>query len=259
MKEVRVIRGMSVIIFLAAASALVLSVVLIPASPVHAGTVVDEPNPDDMFNPVIVLLKDMAVSGIRFVVYLSGIIFILTVVIGAMKGSLGTAIGNQSQASQGVMTAIGAVASLILMLVSIPLANTIVSSLTERFVSEISMDVNAAELVGEGSGEYAEADLTHVLENQALQETISSFAVSIVKAAIGVGTIAFIIAVALGGLDTQLGSLFGGGMQTSRGIMRIISSVAAVIFLFISYPLATAILNNIVPRIVSGISIETPF
>ena len=68
-----------------------------------------------------------------------------------------------------------------------------------------------------------------------------------------------IIAVALGGLDTQLGSLFGGGMQTSRGIMRIISAVAAVIFLFISYPLATAILNNIVPRIVSGISIETPF
>jgi hypothetical protein len=212
-----------------------------------------------MFNPVIDLLKEMAVGGIRFVVYLSGIIFILTVVIGAMKGSIGTAIGSQTQASQGVMTAIGAVASLILMLVSIPLANTIVSNLTERFVSEITMDINAADLIGEGGGEYDQVNLDQMLGNQALQGTISSFAVSIVKAAIGIGTIAFVIAVALGGLDTQLGSLFGAGMQTSRGIMRIISSVAAVIFLFVSYPLATAILNNIVPKIISGISIQTPF
>ena len=259
MKELRIVRRISLLILIAALASAALSVLVIPPITAQAAAASDEIDPNDMFNPVIELLKDMAVGGIRFVVYLSGIIFILTMVIGAMKGSLGTALGNQVQASQGVMTAIGAVASLILMLISIPLANTIVSNLTERFVSEIKMEINAADLVGEGSGEYGGGDLGHVLENQALQETISSFAASIVKAAIGIGTIAFIIAVALGGLDTQLGSLLGGGMQTSRGIMRIISSVAAVIFLFISYPLATAILNNLVPRIISGISIETPF
>lgn len=253
------VRKAAFILLVAAILAASFSSIFLPAHLALAAPSADDPDPDDMFNPVVEMLKDLAVGVIRFIVYLSGIIFILTMVIGAMRGSLGTALGNQMQASQGVMTAIGAVAALILMLVSLPVANMIVDNLSDRFVSEIKMEINTVDLVGEGDGSYGSADLEHVLENDALQETITNFAISIVKGAIGVGTIAFIIAVALGGLDAQIGTLMGGGMQTSRGIMRIISSVAAVIFLFVSYPLATLILQNAVPRILQGISINTPF
>ena len=113
--------------------------------------------------------------------------------------------------------------------------------------------------IPDGELSSANLDATRFLEIPELQESITSVAISIVRAAIGIGTIAFVVAVVLGALDTQIGTLLGGGQMASRGMMRAISAVGAVIFLFISYPLADALLRGLVPRILTGISINLPF
>ncbi|MBN2500826.1 MAG: hypothetical protein JXB38_08620 [Anaerolineales bacterium] len=213
----------------------------------------------DLFDPLVEIIRELATGFLRFVVFLSGVIFIVSMVVSAARGSIGSAIGSQLQVSQGVMNAILAVAALVFVMVSIPLGNKIVDTLTEKLMQEVTMEINAAELAGTAGSAGAAGDLQQVLEIEALQDTITDFALSVVKAAIGVGVTAFIVAVALGGLDTQFGTLLGGSQQVSKGIMRVIGAVGAVIFLLVSYPLANTILRAVVPKVLTGITIPTPF
>jgi hypothetical protein len=251
--------------FLKFSSALLLAIVLLALTASTAGAQTDPP-PDDMFSPVTSIIRDLAESGIRFMVFLSAFIFIASVVLGAARGSIGTAIGNQMQATSGVMTAIGAVLALIVFLLSVPIANRIVDTLTENLMAEVGGSLagsvaSAAAIPegGNGGGGGGDVELNRVFEIPALQEVIINFFTSLIRGAIALGTIAFVVAVALGGLDTQIGTLMGGGMMASRGIMRIIAATVAVIFLFISYPLSRVILDTVVPQILSnGVQVPIP-
>ena len=233
---------------------------LLPTSSVFAdeGT---PPGDPDMFAPVVDIFSDFAKGIIKGVVYLSGLVFIISVVFGASKGSIGSAIGNQMQVSEGVMKAISAVIALIFMLVAVPVANQVISNLEERVQGQITDDIanlDITKMAGSGGSGSGSGDLSDVFMMPELQDVITGYVISIVKALIGVGTIAFVVAVALGAFDTQLGVLLGGGMLASKGIMRVMTAVMAVIFLFISYPLSTQLLTVLVPKILVGIEINTP-
>ena len=91
-------------------------------------------------------------------------------------------------------------------------------------------------------------DPRNVLQIPELQQTIEDLAFAAIRFALLLGIIATVAATFLGAFDTQLGSLFGGGMLASRGIMRIIAALGQLIILVISLPLAKMLLGVLVPR-----------
>jgi len=212
---------------------------------------------------VMGLAKDLAISIVRFIFFLGGIVFIVSAVWAAGQGTIGTAMGNSMHASEAVMKAMFAVGAFILLLISIPLSNTLAETLVDKFITSDSMsfaDVQQNLKLSAGSG--VATTITNpqdVLQIPELEQTIEEIAMTAIRIILGLGTLAFIISVALGALDTQIGSLLGGGQMASKGVMRIITSVGAAIFLFMSFPLSKALVSALVPKLMGGVNIFTPF
>ncbi|KAA3643980.1 MAG: hypothetical protein DWQ07_17845 [Chloroflexi bacterium] len=243
--------------------AVVLLVLIFPSTTFAKGLtipIMDDPPPDGLFDPIVDVVKDYVVGILRFLVYLGGLVFLVSVVIAAARGSIGIAISNSMQVSQGVVMALMSVAAFIFMLMAIPTADSIINTLADRMIASAGLEEmhNLAADIPDGQLQGSSLDADHFLEIPELQTSITNIAISIIRAAIGLGTIAFIVGLFLGAFDTQLGNLLGNSMMSGRGIMRAISAVAAVVFLFISYPLASSIMRELVPRILTGISINLP-
>jgi hypothetical protein len=214
---------------------------------------------DDAIEPVTDLVKDIAMSIIKFLTFIGGVIFVLTVVIGAAKGTLGSALGNRMQVSSSLMALLMGGGSLLLMLLAVPLANNLLEMLVDRLLVDEAMNIpNIVEMAG-AEGIQASTNPEELLQIPALQEMITDISITIIRVVITIVTIAFVVAVAFGALDTQIGTLLGGGQMVSQGLTRIIGSVAGVIFLILSFPLSKWMLSALVPKILPSITISTPF
>jgi hypothetical protein len=208
---------------------------------------------------VLDFIRQITLSALRFGLFLSGLIFLVAVVWGAARGSIATAIGNHLQASAGIVTAIMAVGTLVLVLISVPLVNLIAATLTDQFLTPENLRLDVAQLVeGSGQGGSAPVDLENVFQIPELQDTLEDLAFGAIRFALGLGILASVIATFLGAFDTQLGSLFGGGMLASRGMMRMIAALGQLMVLVISLPLAKMILSVLVPRLVN-LDLTLPF
>jgi hypothetical protein len=214
---------------------------------------------DNAIEPVTDLVKDIAMSIIKFLTFIGGVIFILTIVIGAAKGTIGSALGNRMQVSSSLTAVIMGGGSLLLMLLAVPLANNLLEMLVDRLLVNEAMTIpNIVEMAG-AEGIQASTNPEDLLQIPALQQMITDISITIIRVVITIGTIAFVVAVAFGALDTQIGTLLGGGQMVSQGLTRIIGSVAGVIFLVLSFPLSKWILSSLVPKILPTITISTPF
>ncbi len=208
---------------------------------------------------VVQFIRDITTSALRFGMFLSGIVFLVTIVWGSARGSIATAIGNHTQASAGIVTAIMAIGTLILVLIAVPLTNVVTKSLTDKFLTPASLQMDVAQLVNNAQSSSAvPIDPRNVLQIPELQQTIEDLAFAAIRFALLLGIIATVVATFLGAFDTQLGSLFGGGMLASRGIMRIIAALGQLIILVISLPLAKMLLGVLVPRLIN-LNIQLPF
>lgn len=246
----------------------VMSLLFVTNQAVLAAPIQDDTTPpgdngglEGVANPVLGFMQDITVSIIKFAMFLGGLIFVVTVVIAAVKSSVGTALGNQMHVSQGVMGLIAGFAALVLLLIAVPLANNLIQTLTTKFLPDL-ISKNGLALIDMQGGVAAGTISTNpqdMFQIPALQDTIIDIVLTLVRIMIGVGVLAFIIACVLGALDTQIGGLLGGSQMASRGIMRIIGAVGAVIFLLISFPLAKWIITAIVPKLLTGIAINNPF
>ena len=214
---------------------------------------------DNAIEPVTDLVKDIAMSIIKFLTFIGGVIFILTIVIGAAKGTIGSALGNRMQVSSSLTAVIMGGGSLLLMLLAVPLANNLLEMLVDRLLVNEAMTIpNIVEMAG-AEGIQASTNPEDLLQIPALQQMITDISITIIRVVITIGTIAFVVAVAVGALDTQIGTLMGGGQMVSQGLTRIIGSVVGVIFLVVSFPLSKWILSSLVPKILPSITISTPF
>jgi hypothetical protein len=216
---------------------------------------------DDTITTVVGFIRDVTLSALRFGLFLSGVIFLVTVVWGSARGSIATAIGNQTQASAGIVTAIMAVATLVLVLVAVPLTNSITKTLADKFLTPASLQMDVAGLVNSaatGPGVTVPPDPKNILQIPELQKTIEDLAFAAIRFALALGVIATVVATFLGAFDAQLGSLFGGGILASRGMMRIIAAVGQLVILVISLPMAKLLLGILVPKLVS-LQIQLPF
>lgn len=238
-------------------SLLIVILALLWASPVYAQ---DDPPPglDSSLDSVLDFLRDIAQSIIRFVVFLGGVVFTVGFVWSAMRGTFGQAIGNTLQVSGSILTAVTVLMAFIFLLASVPLSQYTATTLVDRFINPESLNLyDASSLAGEGSS-FAAGDASDILQSAAITEVITDLALAVVRFMIGVGVLAFIIAVVLGAFDTQLGGMVGGGMLASRGIMRATGAVGAVIFLLISFPLSQTFIEILVPRLLGNIQIAVP-
>jgi len=95
---------------------LALTLVLIHTAVPVAAQTPEPPGMESAVEPITTLVHDMAISLIKLLTFLGGVIFVVTVVVGAARGTLGSALGNQMQASQGIMSLIMGAAALVLML-----------------------------------------------------------------------------------------------------------------------------------------------
>ena len=214
---------------------------------------------DNAIEPVTDLVKDIAMSIIKFLTFIGGVIFVLTIVIGAAKGTIGSALGNRMQVSSSLTAVIMGGGSLLLMLLAVPLANNLLEMLVDRLLVNEAMTIpNIVEMAG-AEGIQASTNPEDLLQIPALQQMITDISITIIRVVITIGTIAFVVAVAVGALDTQIGTLMGGGQMVSQGLTRIIGSVVGVIFLVVSFPLSKWILSSLVPKILPSITISTPF
>lgn len=216
------------------------------------------PGLDASLDGVLDFLREIAQSVIRFIVFLGGVVFTLGFVWSAMRGTFGQAIGNTLQVSGSLLTAVTVLMAFIFLLASIPLSRFIATTLADRFINPERLSLyDASSLVGEGEG-IAPSDPSEILQSSALNEVITDLTLAVVRFMIGVGMLAFVIALVLGAFDTQLGGLLGGGMLASRGILRAIGAVGAVIFLLVSYPLSQTFIQVLVPRLLANIQIGIP-
>jgi hypothetical protein len=214
---------------------------------------------NDTVDTVLGFIRQITLSALRFGLFLSGVIFLTAVVWGSARGTIATAIGNHMQASAGIITAIMAVGTLVLVLISVPLINVIASTLTDQFLTPENLRLDVGRLVeGTGQGTSAQVDLENIFQIPELQQAIEDLAFGAIRFALGVGVVAAIIATFLGAFDTQLGALFGGGMLASRGIMRMMAAVGQLIILMISLPVAKVILGVLVPRL-ANLDLQLPF
>lgn len=216
---------------------------------------------DATITTVVGFIRDVTLSALRFGVFLSGVVFLVTVVWGSARGSLASAIGNHTQASAGIVTAIMAVATLVLVLVAVPLTNVLTKSLTDKFLTPQNLQMDVAGLVKSAAATPNAApsvDPKNILQIPELEQTIEDLAFAAIRFALALGIIATVVATFLGAFDAQLGSLFGGGMLASRGILRILGALGQLIILVISLPLAKMLLAVLVPRLLN-LNIQLPF
>ena len=214
---------------------------------------------DNAIKPVTDLIRELAVSVIKFLTFLGGTIFVVTTVFAAFKGTLGSALGNQMLSSNSLMQFAVGVAALILMLVAVPLANNLLTTLTDKLLTQ-SMEIpNIVEMAQAEGGAPFTANAEDLLQVPAIQETITNFAVTAIRTMVTIGSIASVVAISLGAFDTQIGNMLGGGRLASRGILRIGGSIAALVFLFTSFQLAKLIISSVGPAVLSSISIVTPY
>ncbi len=242
-------------------SLVILTLILIHTAVPVAAQTPEPPGMESAVEPITTLVHDLAISLIKLLTFLGGVIFVVTVVVGAARGTLGSALGNQMQASQGIMSLIMGAAALVLMLLVVPLANNLLSMLVARLLTPEAMHIpDIAAMAGTQPIDLGTPGTAQdLLQIPALQEAITSIALTIVRVFITLGSIVFVVSVMLGALDTQIGHLMGGGMLASRGIMRILTSVGAVALLILSFPLSKWILNALVPLILPSIEISLPF
>lgn len=214
---------------------------------------------DTTVDTVVFFIRDLTLSILRFGLFLSGLVFLVTVVWGSARGSLATAIGSHMQASAGLVTAMMAIGTLVLVLVAVPLTNVISRALMDQFLTPENLRMDVAGLINNTDGAGAgSADPATIMQIPELQTTVEDLAFSAIRFALGLGVVATIAATFSGAFDTQLGSLFGGGMLAGRGILRIVAALGQLIILVISLPIAKMILGVLVPRLVN-LSIELPF
>ena len=81
---------------------------------------------------------------------------------------------------------------------------------------------------------------------------ISTFVLALIRVMIGVGGALFVVAVASGAFDAQLGNVIGNSMATSRGYARILTTGAAILFLVLSLPLSKQLVDVLVPKFLAG-------
>lgn len=210
------------------------------------------------FDFVLEYLTGITQSVIGFIVFLGGVVFTVAFVLSATRGSIGQAIGNTMQVSNSIVTALTALIAFIFMIASFRIAVSVSQSLTDEFLSGENFDIiDVSSLEGdESAADYATPE--EVLQSAELQSIFIDFAGGVIKFLIGVGTLAFFIGVVKGAFDTQLGALIGGGHMASLGITRAFGALASFVFLISSFAISQAMINSLVPRLLTNIVIEMP-
>lgn len=210
------------------------------------------------FDDVLEFIRGIAESVIQFFLFVGGLVFAVSLVWSAARGSLGQAIGNQMQVSNSIVTAAMAIMAFIFLVASVPIGQRFASTLVDRFTNADAIQpIVVSELGGSGGGIDA-ASPEDILQSDAIQGVIIDIAVSIIRLMIGIGIIAFFVAITRGAFDTQLGTLLGGGPMAAAGISRAIGSIVALMFLVIAYPLSQTFIETLVPRLLSGYTIPLP-
>ena len=213
---------------------------------------------DSAVDETVGFIKDLTMSAIKFGMVLSGLIFTTAVTWAAAKGTLGSALGNHMQVSQGVISVIFAIGSLILVLSAVPIADALLTSLSTKFSDSVdTMEIaNVINSTASTSGATAGSgiDPQEVFQMAALQETVVGMVNSGIRLILGIGTIGAIAATFMGAFDTQLGNLFGGGMMASRGMMRIIGALASGTMLAVSFPISSSIVKALVPKLMTSLN-----
>ena len=238
---------------------IVIALLVFTPQPAYAAPVLDGEGPGELsgaFDDVLVFLRGIAQSVIKFLISIGGVIFTVGFVWSAARGSLGQAIGNTLQTSKAVVGAISAVFAFIFLLSSFRIGTYLSVTITDRFISpDKFVMLDASELAsgdGGGVGDVAPED---VLQSPEIVEVITDFAVAVVRFMIGLGSLAFFVALVRGAFDAQLGSLLGGGQMASAGISRAFGAVAAFLFLIASYSLSQTLISTLVPRLLSKVVI----
>ncbi len=182
---------------------------------------------------------------------IGGGLFTLGVVRGAFDGLLGNTLGNVFTTTDGVYRAIGAVVAFLVLLFGVAFAGDFVEFLADRFLARESMALPVVE-VPEGGPSPTPTTVEEALQLDPVQEVVSTFVVALIRLMLGIGGALFVVAVATGAFDAQLGNVIGNAMATSRGYSRIIGAAAAVLFLILSMPLSQELVDVLVPRLLAG-------
>lgn len=210
------------------------------------------------FDEVLEFIQGIAESIIQFFMFIGGLVFAVSLVWSAAKGSLGQAIGNQMQVSSSIVTAAMSIMAFIFLVVSVPVGQRFASTLVERFANADAIQpIVVSELAGSGGG-IETSSPEDILQSDAIQGVIIDIAVAVIRLMIGIGVISFFIAITRGALDTQLGTLLGGGSMAAGGISRVIGALVALMFVVIAYPLSQTFIEALVPRLLSGYTIVLP-
>lgn len=203
------------------------------------------------FDDVIDLVKDIATAIVRLLLVVGGGLFTLGVVRGAFDGLLGTTLGNVFTSTDGVYRAIGAVVAFVILLFGVAFASDFVEFLADRFLAADSMSLPVVE-VPDGAQGPPPTNVEEALQLDPVQEVVSTFVLALIRVMIGVGGALFVVAVATGAFDAQLGNVIGNAMATSRGYSRIIGAGAAILFLVLSMPLSKELVDVLVPKLMAG-------
>ena len=200
---------------------------------------------------VIELVKEIATAIVRLLIAVGAGLFILGVVRGAFDGLLGTTLGSAFTSSDGVYRAIGALVAFAILLAAVAFSSNFVEFVADRFLNADAMSLPVVE-VPEGAQAHAPATVEEALQLDPIQDVISTFVLALIRVMIGVGGALFVVAVASGAFDAQLGNVIGNSMATSRGYARILAAGAAILFLILSLPLSKQLVDALVPKLLAG-------
>ena len=203
------------------------------------------------FDDVIVLVKEIATAVVRLLIAVGAGLFILGVVRGAFDGLLGTTLGNVFTSTDGVYRAIGALTAFAILLAGVAFSSNFVEFVADRFLNANSMSLPVVD-VPSGTHAPPPATVEEALQLDPVQEVISTFVLALIRVMIGVGGALFVVAVASGAFDAQLGNVIGSSMSTSRGYSRILAAGAAILFLILSFPLSKELVGALVPKLLAG-------
>ena len=168
------------------------------------------------FDEITELIVDIATAVVRLILIVSGALFTLGVVRGALDGVLGSALGNTFTASAGIYRAVGAVVAFVVLLFGVGFSRNFVEFLAERFLSEENMSLPVVE-VAEGDIGKTPLSMEEALQLDPVQEVLSDFVLALIRVMIGAGIALFTVAVATGAFDAQLGNIIGNSLAVSHG------------------------------------------
>lgn len=229
---------------------LVLLVLLLALGVTHRVAHADDGIPN-AFDDVIDLVKDISTAIVRLLLIIGGGLFTLGVVRGAFDGLLGNTLGNVFTTTDGIYRAIGAVVAFLVLLFGVSFAGDFVEFLADRFLAPEAMALPVVE-VPEGAPAPPPTTIEEALQLDPVQEVVSTFVLALIRLMLGLGGALFVVAVATGAFDAQLGNVIGNAMATSRGYSRIIGAAAAILFLILSMPLSQELVDVLVPRLLAG-------